>query len=229
MSASNTRHVRVGIVAIAPMVLLAALSYHPHLPGRQPNLDALAEAVELDPSRWALAHVAAGVASGLLSLAFLAIRGYLRQAGEDRWSAAALPLVILGGTLYAMLPGMEFAPLVAVETGGSARAAQEALLPRFIPLLVAGAVAFAAGVVAMAMGVRRSRVLNPGLTRLVVVALLVMALARFVPLSAVQFHVQGVAALTALLPLAYGMAKQPTHADAPAPAMAHGGAGTQQS
>jgi hypothetical protein len=219
----------VGIVAIAPVVLLAALSYHPHLSGRQPNLDALALAVHHDPSRWALAHLAAGVASALLTLAFLAIRGYLRDAGEDRWSAAALPFVIVGGTLYAMLPGMEFAPLAAVETGGNARAAQEALLPWFIPLLMAGAVAFAAGVAGMAWGVSRSRVLSPGLTRLVVVALLIMALSRFVPLSAAQFYVQGVAALTALLPLAYGMAKQPGHADVPARAVAHGGVGAEPS
>ncbi|WP_143531972.1 hypothetical protein [Saccharothrix sp. ALI-22-I] len=215
MSASTRRPARVGIVVIAPVVLLTALSYHPHLPGRQPNLDAVASAVELDPSRWAVAHLGAGVAFGLLSLAFLAVRGYLREAGEDRWSAAALPFVIIGNTLYAMLPGMEFAPLAAVETGGSARAAQEALVPWFVPLLIVGALAFGVGVLGMARGVARSRVLSTGLTRLVVVAFVVMALSRFVPLSAVQFHVQGVAGLAALLPLAYAMAKQPHHAGEP--------------
>jgi hypothetical protein len=40
----------------------------------------------------------------------------------------------------------------------------------------------------------------------------VMALSRLVPLSAVQFYVQGVAGLVALLPLAGSMWKQRTAA-----------------
>jgi hypothetical protein len=42
-------------------------------------------------------------------------------------------------------------------------------------------------------------------TRLVAGALVIMALSRFVPLSAVQFYVQGLACYAALLPLAYAM------------------------
>lgn len=41
-------------------------------------------------------------------------------------------------------------------------------------------------------------------------ALLIMALSRVVPLSAVQFYVHGVAALVAMLPVAYNMWKHPT-------------------
>jgi hypothetical protein len=55
------------------------------------------------------------VASGLLVLAFLAIRSYLRGTGEDRWSILALPFIVVGSTLFAVLPGMEFAPLAAAE------------------------------------------------------------------------------------------------------------------
>jgi hypothetical protein len=55
------------------------------------------------------------VASGLLVLAFLAIRSYLREAGEDRWNILALPFIVVGSTLFAVLPGMEFAPLAAAE------------------------------------------------------------------------------------------------------------------
>jgi hypothetical protein len=43
----------------------------------------------------------------------------------------------------------------------------------------------------------------------VVVALIVMAVSRSVPLATVQFYVQGVAAVVALWPLAYAMRTQP--------------------
>lgn len=36
-----------------------------------------------------------------------------------------------------------------------------------------------------------------------------MALARFVPLAAVQFYVQGAAAIVALWPLAFGLPRRP--------------------
>ena len=212
MSTQTRPALRVGVVVIAPVMLLAALSYHPYLPGRQPNLEALAAAVTASPTRWGVAHLATGVASAVLLLAFLAIRAHLHEAGEDRWSAAALPFIVIGCTLYAMLPAMEFAPLAAIEAGGDVRAAQEALLPWFIPLLVAGGITFAIGTFGFAVAVFRSGLLGPGLTRVVAAALVVMALSRFVPLSAVQFYLQSAAGLVALLPLAYSMWKHPTAA-----------------
>lgn len=210
MSIQAKYSLRAGVVAIAPVILLAALGYHPYLPGPQPNIDALVAEVTADPTRWGVVHLATGVASAVLAVAFLAIRSHLHELGEDRWSAAALPFVVIGSTLYAMLPGMEFAPLAASETGGDVGAAQVALLRWFIPLLIAAAVTFAVGMVGFAISVSRSGLLSPWLTWVVVVALLVMALSRVVPLSAVQFYVHGVAALVAMLPVAYSMWKHPT-------------------
>lgn len=210
---STTRSsLRTGVVVIAPVIWLAVLSYHPYLEGRLPNAGAVAEAVESDPARWGAVHLATGVASGVLALAFLAVRAHLREAGEDRWSAAALPFVVMGCTLYAMLPGLEFAPLAAVEAGGDVEAAQEVLHPWFVPLMVAAGITFAVGMFGFALGVRRSGLLSPGVTSLVVVALGVMALSRVVPLAAVQFYVQGLAGLVALLPLAGSMWKRRTAA-----------------
>jgi hypothetical protein len=206
---SDQRALRAGVVAIAPVLLVAALSYHPYLSGRQPNYDEIAEAVISDPTRWGIAHLSAGIASAVLAVAFLAVRRHLQEAGEDRWSAAALPFVIIGSTLYAMLPGMEFAVLAAEEAGGDVEEAQEALVPWFIPLLLSGAAVFATGIALFALGVSRSGVLGLGLTRLVVVALVVMAVSRFVPLSAVQFYVHGGSALVALLPLAHSIWRHP--------------------
>jgi hypothetical protein len=213
---------RAAIVAVAPAVLLAALVWHPYLPGRQPNVEALATAVAADPTRWGLSHLAISVASGLTAVAFLAIRSYLREAGEDRWSILGLPFIVIGSTLFTILPGMEFAPLAAAKTGGDVQGAQAALQPWFVPILGAGALTFALGVLGFAKGIARSEVLSRQPTWLVVAALVIMAVSRFVPLAVVQLYVQGAAGIAALWPLAYRMGKHrvrgPAAQPRPAPA-----------
>jgi hypothetical protein len=207
-----TNRWRTAIVVVAPAVLAAALVTHPYLPGRLPNDSEVAAAVADGTTRWGLVHLAAAVASALIMLAFLSVRSYLREAGEDRFSALGVPFVILGSTLFAVLPGMEFAPLAAAETGATTAEiedAQGALDSWFLPVLVAGALAFAIGVLAFARAIAVTRVASRGLTRVVVAALIVMALSRFAPLAAVQFYVQSVAALAAMWPLAYAMRMQP--------------------
>lgn len=209
MSPTTTTLFRAGTVVIAPLVLLGAFVWHPFLPGRLPNDAAIAAAVAADPTRWGLAHVAAAVASAFVMLAFLAVRACLRDAGEGTWSALGLPLIIIGSTLYALLPGMEFAPLAAVETGADAEAAQAALGPWFLPVLLTGALAFGLGCLAFAKGIARAGVLGPRIGWLVVAALVVVAVTRFIPLAAVQFYVQSAALIVALWPLASVMRTQP--------------------
>lgn len=201
---SKTRSAsRAVIVAIAPVLLLAAMIWHPYLPGRLPDHGGVAQAVSNDTTRWGLAHLAAAAASGVLILAFIAIRGYLREAGDEAWSAIGLGFIVIGSLSYAVLPGMEFAPLAAVETGADPVAAQAALDGWFVPVLLAGALTFAIGIVCVAVAILRNRVLNPQLTWVVVAALIVMAASRLVPFAAVQFYVQSAAALIALWPLAW--------------------------
>jgi hypothetical protein len=200
---------RAGVLAVTPALLLVAAAWHPYLPGRLPNDTAVAEAVLPDPTRWGLAHVAAGVAFGFAVLAFVAIRNQLREAGEQRWSGAGLPLVVLGSALYTMLPGMELAPLAAAESGADVAAVQAALAPWLVPVLMAGAGMFGLGVVGFAAGIIRSGLLGPGTAGLVATALVVMAVSRLVPLAAFQLYVQGLAALVALWPLAYRIWRPP--------------------
>jgi MFS family permease len=203
---------RIAALVIAPAVLLAALVAHPYLAGRLPSDDAVAEAVVAGTTRWGLVHLATSVASGLIILAFLALRSYLHEAGEDRHSARGLPFVVIGSTLFAVLPGMEFAPLAAAETGATTAeiaATQDAISGWFIAVLVAGASTFAVGVLSFARAISITTVGSLGLTRIVVAALVVMAGSRFVPLVAAQFYVQGVAAIVALWPLAYAIGTQP--------------------
>jgi hypothetical protein len=207
MSATTRARFRAAIVAIAPALLLAGFVYHPYIaPPTDP--EAIAEAAASDTRRWGLAHLAIGVGYGLAVLAFLAIRSYLREAGDERWSIAALPFIVIGSTLFVVLTGMEIGLLAAAETDADLQAVQSALLPWFIPILLTGALSFALGVLGFAMGIVRSGVLGPRLTWLVVGALVVMAVARFVPLS-VAPYVIAAAGVAALWPLAYQMWKHP--------------------
>lgn len=196
------------VVALAPAVLLLALVAHPFLVVL-PDAEAVAGLVVADTTRWGIVHLLTNVGSALLALAFLAVRAHLRDAGEERFSRWGLPFVVFGSVLYGLLPGLEFAPMTAAETGGDVVAVQAALEPWFVPVFVTAAITFAIGAFAFARGVADSRVLGPGTTRTVVTALAVMAVARAVPLGVVQFYVQGLAGLVALWPLALAMGRGP--------------------
>jgi hypothetical protein len=208
ISATTRARFGASIVALAPAVMLAGLFAHPYI-ATLPDEAAVAASATADTTRWGLAHLTVGMASGLVVLAFLALRSYLREAGEERWSILALPFIVVGSTLFTVLPGMEFAPLAAAEAGVDVEAVQAALAPWFIPILVTGAITFAVGVFAFAKGIADSRVLSRRLTWFVVGALVVMAISRLVPVGVVQFYVQGAAGIVALWPLAYGMWKHP--------------------
>ena len=82
-------------------------------------------------------------------------------------------------------------------------------MPWFIPILLMGAITFTIGVLCFAMAIVRSGVLTLQMQRLVVGGLIVMAVARFVPLGAAQIVI-GVAAIVALWPVAFEMWKRPT-------------------
>jgi hypothetical protein len=196
-------------VALAPLVLLIALVTHPYI-AKVPDAAAVAHAVAADTTWWGIVHLLTAVGSSLVALAFLAIRARLRDAGEERFSPWALPFVIVGSALYGLLPGLEFAPMTAVHTGGDAAAVQAVLEPWFISVLATSVLLFAVGVLGFAQGIAAVQILSRPLTRLVVTGLVVWAAARFVPLGAVQFYVQGVAAIVALWPLAFQMWPRPS-------------------
>jgi hypothetical protein len=212
MSTTTRARFRAAIVAIAPAVLLFAFVYHPYI-ANLTDKAAVAAALGSDTMRWGFSHLAVGLGSGLVVLAFLAIRSYLREAGEERWSVLALPFIVMGSMLFAFLPAMEIAMLAAAEEGADLQAVLTALDSWFSPILLTAAVIFALGVLGFAMGIVHSGVLSPQLTWLVVGALVVMAVARFVPLGA-ALYVGSLAGIVALWPLAYEMWKHPEAARA---------------
>jgi hypothetical protein len=201
---------RALLVAAGPVLLAAALLWHPPLPGRLPDSAGIADAASAGITRWGLSHVAAALASGAVALAFVAVRGYLRERGDGSASAVGLGLVLIGSVLFAVLPGMEFAVVAAYETGADLVETQAALESWFVPILVGGAVAFAFGTVLFAVAVARAAIFARLPTIIVTGALVVFGLSRIVPVGVVQFYVQSVAALVALLPLAVaiGIARQ---------------------
>jgi hypothetical protein len=211
LSDTTIRISRAAIVAIAPAAALAAHAYHPWIgnPGDADFLARLAAAVTADPTRWWISHFGVALGSGLLILAFLAVRSHLREAGENRWSAVGLPFVVLGSLLYALLPAMEFAPIAAARAGADIQAIQAAQMAWFAPILMAAALLFFLGVIGFAAGIVRSGTLSRRMTWLVVGALAVMALTRFFPVGAAQLYVGPTAGVVALWPLAYVMGRRP--------------------
>jgi len=193
------------IVFLAPLVMLLGSGYHPWLGNpSDPEFHAtLADAVTSDSTRWAIAHLAVAVGSGLLLLAFLALRSYLRRASDDRWSALAIPFIVMGSTMFAMLPAMEFVPLVAASTGADVQAAQAALDPWFIPIFLISGGLFLLGGIGFAVGIVRSDVLSPNLARAAAAGLIVMAATRIIPLSASLLYVGPAAGIVSLWPLGY--------------------------
>jgi hypothetical protein len=213
ISTTTKARLRAAIAAIAPAVLLLGFAYHPYVANATDEA-ALAEAASSDTTRWGLAHLAIGIGYALLALSFIAVRSYLREAGEQRWSVRALPFTVFGCALFPILVGMEFAPLAAAETGGDVEAAQSELTPWFIPILVPAAISFTLGAVGFAIAITQSRVLSRRLTLLVAGALIVMSAARFVPAGAAQIVI-GVAGVLAFWPLAFAMWNDSTERQPP--------------
>lgn len=205
---TSSRDWRIAALVVAPATLLVALAAHPFIEGRLPNQTAIAEEVVGGTTRWGVVHLAASMASALIAVAFLAVRQHLHQAGEDRLSGLAMPLVIVGSTLYAVMPGMEFAALAAADTGATTAEVaevQDAIRPWFMPVLIASGVTFGLGAISFVGAIRASKIASARITQVVSVALVVMALSRIIPLSVTQFYAHGLAAVVAMWPLAYAM------------------------
>lgn len=202
---------RALILVTAPVVMLIGGGYHPWIgnPGDPGFFETLSAAVAADATRWWVAHFLIAVGSGLLVIAFLAIRSYLRDAGENRWSVMGVPFIVMGSTLYALLPAMEFAPVAALRTGADGAAIQAAQMPWFGPILLTSAVLFALGVIGFVIALVRSDLLSAWLTWIVAGALVVAAASRFFPVGAAQLYVGPAAGLVALWSLAYAMWNHP--------------------
>ena len=106
MTSTSIARARYGAlgVAIAPSVMVFVFVAHPFI-AKLPDAAAVAHAVHADTTWWGIVHLLTAAGSALVALAFLAIRAFLRDAGEERFSAWALPFVIAGSALVRAAPG----------------------------------------------------------------------------------------------------------------------------
>jgi len=203
MSDGIRDRLQAATVVFAPLFLLAALAYHPYIRDLTDKGE-VAGAMSAGVTRWGVAHVAVGVGFGLLLLALLAVRSFLREAGEQRWSAPAVPFLVMGTIFATFLPAMETAMIPAFRAGVDAVELQTNLSPWFVPMMVAGAVVFATGVILLAAGIVASGAFERQQARIIAGALTVMAISRFVPQGR-ALYAGAVAGLVALAPVAVRM------------------------
>jgi hypothetical protein len=194
-------------VATAPVVLLAGIAYHPFVADLR-DKEAVAAALTADVTRWSVAHLAVAVAAPLVALAFLAVAAALRQRGEWRWSGRSVPFLVVGSSLFALLPAMEITVLAAYLAGADPVAVLLELDAWFLPVLLSGAAIFALGAAFLARSVVSAAVFGRGMTVLVVTALLVTAAARFLPFTPALLA-GAVALVVALWPLVGPVAARP--------------------
>ena len=200
MSKQTIARLQAAIMVIAPAVLFAALLYHPYIPNLTEQ-SAVADALVSDTTRWGVAHMAVAIGFGLMALAFLAVRRYLSEAGEERWSIVGLPFVLMGLALSMLLPAFEIAMLGAARVGADVAAVQGGLDPWFMPIFLSGAILSAIGVICFARAIVASGALSRGITWLVAAALVVIAIRRVAPLRS-GLYIGRVAGIVALWPLA---------------------------
>jgi hypothetical protein len=168
------------VLFIGSAVFLAGSLAHPFVRDYM-DTTVVADAVSAAPGQWAVAHVILAVGLGLVLLAVLVIREQFRGPGELRWSAAAVPLLIVGATLFGAIVGSEITLAAVVDTGGDVLAVREATEALTLPLVLAGFLLFGLGWLCFAMAFYRARILPSALNWLAIVALVAIPIASFIP------------------------------------------------
>lgn len=207
MSEEQMDRIRAGSVALGPLFLMAALFYHPYIANLTDETQVAGAMRSADTMRWGFSHLAVGTGLGLLLLAMLAVRSHLKEAGEQRWSPAAVPFLVMGTIFFTFLPAMEIAMIAAFDAGTDPVVLQANLSTWFVPMLVTSAVLSGVGTILLAAGIVRSGVLAAQQARIVAGALVVLAVSRFVPQGR-ALYAGAAAAVVALAPIAVRMWKE---------------------
>ena len=193
MSDDLKQRVRAIVVGLAPLVLAAGFLIQPYVADLMDNTE-LSGVVEEGTTRWAWSQLLVALGLVLIILAVFAIRMHLRNAGEDRWSFLATPLVTIGAGVLVALTGMRgLGGYAVVEAGGPTEGFFEASND-WVWLFFTALVIFSVGLLALAAAVRVSGVLSNMSTLVVVVALVIGVIASFIP-SAWATYVVSVAAV----------------------------------
>jgi len=197
------------VAVVAPFIPLLGFIY---LVGDVPedpyDFEAVWAIYAADPERQWWARLLAAIWLGLSVVQIVAIRSYLRAAGDKLWSFFAVPLITMAYSLLIFMYADEAGMLVAVEAGASVEAVWNTrwnsgfgvnLFLVMLPFLSLGMVCFL-------VGLWRSHVLSRAMTWVVIFSAVARVGVGRVPLDWWVFQ-YGTPLLTALifLPIAYQM------------------------
>jgi hypothetical protein len=168
------------VLFIAPAVFLAGALAHPFV-SDYTHTSVVADAVSDAPGQWAVAHLILAIGLGLMPLAVLVIRDQFRSAGEQRWSAAGVPLLIVGVTLLGAYAGTEITLAAVVNSGGNVLAVRVADATLTAPLFLGGVLLLGLGWLSFAKAFHRARILPNVLNWWAIVALVAVPIASFIP------------------------------------------------
>jgi len=182
MSDALKQQTRAFVVALAPVVLAVGVVVHPYISDFNDTGEVAAAASD-SPSTWAFSHALLIVGFALLILAAFAIRFHLHDAGEDRWSFWATPLLTVGGGILAAYMGLEGLGGYAVaEAGGSVEGFYEAG-SNLLWFFLIGAAAFSVGILVLAGAIHVSGVLSRAMRWTVIASLVVATVGNLIPAS----------------------------------------------
>lgn len=201
MSEQTQARIRAAAVALAPVVFLIGILTLPYLSDRT-DTAATASKVAEDGMRsaWGIILLVASVV--LTLLAVFSLRRHIEAAGERTWSFVAVPLIVAGGVGLAFMAGVYLAAVPLAAGGGDVVAYFEDAKAWIMPINIVAAGLFGLGWLSLAAAILRARVLVPERARVVALALVVLAVAQFLPWGW-GLYLSGIALLVGLWPLAY--------------------------
>ena len=206
MSDTSKAQLCAAAVFVAPVVLLAGFLFQPYI-GDFTDAVEYGEEVAAGPTRWVWSQAVIAFGLVLLILAVFSIRIYLRDAGEDRWSFLAVPLVTVGAAMSVFVTGfVGLAGWTVAELGGGAAEMAEFFdQNQFRPFLFTRII-FSLGLLSLALAVKQSGKLADSAAGVVVAAIVVNVIAWIIhPRFGAITYVVGVTAIVALWPIAYQM------------------------
>lgn len=165
---------------LTPIVLLVGFVWQPYI-SNVTDASLIAEKISGNGDRWAWSHIVIILGFALTLLSILALRKLLRSAGEQRWSFWATALAVGGTAFLTAGAGADLMGAAIANSGGDLEAVIKAGQPWMNAVYGVGALLFGLGWLGFAVAFYRTRVLERRLTVAVAAALVVVALAGFIP------------------------------------------------
>ncbi len=158
MSDLTLSRLRATAVFAAPLVVFLGFVTLPYVTDSTP--EGFASAALAEPLRWGWGNLIVTVGLLLLTLAAFSIRTYLRDAGEDRWSPFAIPMILFGHGLIAFVLGADMLARIGLADGGLALETALADTAWLAAIETVGGLLMPLGWLALAIGVATAKVMT---------------------------------------------------------------------